>query len=57
MDYPGAFGERQVEGVSGVLFGSTADPDHGDEVAETFADLANELKQSLPNPTEMNNQG
>ncbi len=37
----------QVDGVSGVLFGSTADPELGDEVAETFADLATELKQSL----------
>ena len=33
-----------VDGVDGVVFGSTADPSRSDEVAETFASLATELR-------------
>ena len=35
-----------IDGVSGILFGSTADPDRADEVADTFAHLSRAISAS-----------
>lgn len=37
-----------VDGVGGVVFGSTADPSRSDEVADAFASLATELRSAPP---------
>lgn len=41
-----------IDGVGGILFGSTADPDRADEVADTFAHLSRELNGRRSRPVD-----